>query len=91
MYWETESFTEVKEPVSTVVPPSARVCRDLLKNQCSAEPMAARCAPGVFYRDHIGSVVLAWSPSGMAQSHTLVNLERALEVQTTFTETTEEI
>lgn len=82
MHWETLSCAEVKEPVGTVVAQSARVCRDLLKNQCSVEPMVNRCAPGVFYRDHIGCVVLAWTPSGTARSHTLLNLERALQAQT---------
>lgn len=82
MRWETLSCAEVKEPVGTVVAQSDRVCPDLLKNQCSAEPMVNRCAPGLFYRDHIGCVVLAWSPRGTARSHTLLNLERALEAQT---------
>lgn len=82
MRWETLSCAEVKEPVGTVGAQSDRVCPDLLKNQWSAEPMVNRCAPGVFYRDHIGCVVLAWSPRGTARSHTLLNLERALEAQT---------
>lgn len=82
MLWETLSCAEVEEPVGTVVAQSAGVRRDLLKNQCSAEPMVNRCAPGVFHRDHIGCVVWAWSPSGTARSHTLLNLERALEAQT---------
>lgn len=69
MHWETLSCAEVKEPVGTVVAQSVRVCRDLLKNQWSAETMVSRCAPGVFYRDHIGGVVLACSPSGCTVAH----------------------
>lgn len=75
MYRETVSYSEVKEAVSTVIAQSARVCRDLLENQCSIEPMVNRCAPGVSSGDHIVSVVLAWSPSGTAWSHILVNLD----------------
>lgn len=69
------SYSEVKEAVSTVTAQSARVCRDLLKNQCSVEPMVNRCAPGVSSGDHIVSVVLAWSPSGTVWSHMPVNLD----------------
>lgn len=74
---EMLSCSEVKEAVSTVIAQSARVCRDLLNNQCSAAPMVTRCAPGVSGGDRIVSVVLAWCPSGTAWSHILVNLDTA--------------
>lgn len=69
------SFSEVKEAVSNVVAQSVRVCRDLLQNQCSVDPMINRCVPGVSSGDHIVSAVLASSPSGTAWSHVLVNLD----------------
>lgn len=75
MRGEADSCSEVKEAVSTVIAQSARVCRDLQKNQCSFEPMANRCAPGVSSGDHILVVVLAWSPCGTAWSHVLLNLD----------------
>lgn len=75
MYREMVSNSEVKEAGSPVIAQSARVCRDLLKNQCSIEPMVNRCAPSVSSGDHIVSVVFAWSPSRTAWSHILVNLD----------------
>lgn len=74
IYREMASCSEVKEAVSTVIAQSARVCRDLLKNQCSVEPMVNRCAPSVSSGDHIVSVVLAGRPSGTAWPRILMNL-----------------
>lgn len=57
MHGEVVSYSEVKEAVSPVIAQSARLCRDLLKNQWSFEPMANRCGPAVSSGDHILTVV----------------------------------
>lgn len=81
---EADSCSEVKEAVSTVIAQSARGCRVLQKNQCSFEPMANRCAPGVSSGDHILVVVLARGPSGTAWSHVLLNLDTVGPNQSNF-------